>query len=239
MSADCETWPQRAVTHKACDCIRWLALLVIVALIACSPKPQATVADADTPGRVAATRAPPTVTVPAPTPAACALTPVIAPTRPAETPGYVQLDPNTGLHMTGDPVEIDLADYRLEVTGNVDRPLSLTYNDLRCMSRIEGSPVLICPGFFEDTATWAGVPLADVLELAGLQTDAGGLRLIGADGYSALVTIEMATSGKSYLAYEWEGEPLPILHGFPVRAVFPDHGGSVWVKWLVRIDVIG
>jgi DMSO/TMAO reductase YedYZ molybdopterin-dependent catalytic subunit len=98
---------------------------------------------------------------------------------------------------------------------------------------------LVCPGFFEDLATWAGVPLADVLELAGPQEDAGGLRLVGADGYSALVTMDMATSGQSFLAYEWEGEPLPVLHGYPLRAVFPDHSGSMWVKWLVRIDVIG
>jgi DMSO/TMAO reductase YedYZ molybdopterin-dependent catalytic subunit len=167
------------------------------------------------------------------------LEPVVAPTRPAETPGYVQLDETTGLHMTGEVVEIDAADYRLEVTGNVDRPLSLTYDDLRCMQKIERRPPLVCPGFFEDLATWAGVPLADVLELAGPQEDAGGLRLVGADGYSALVTMDMATSGQSFLAYEWEGEPLPILHGYPVRAVFPDHGGSMWVKWLVRIDVIG
>jgi DMSO/TMAO reductase YedYZ molybdopterin-dependent catalytic subunit len=107
------------------------------------------------------------------------------------------------------------------------------------VSKIERRPELVCSGFFGDLATWAGVPLVEILDLAGIPPGAAGLRLVGADGYSALATIEMATSGKSILAYEWEGEPLPILHGFPVRAVFPDSAGSSWVKWLVRIEVIG
>jgi len=65
------------------------------------------------------------------------------------------------------------------------------------------------------------------------------LRLVGADGYAAIATLEMVTSGKAFSAYEWEGEPLPILHGFPVRAVFPEPAGNVWVKWLTRIEVLG
>ncbi len=125
------------------------------------------------------------------------------------------------------------------MTGKVDRPLSLTYDDLRCMRKVELRCTLVCPGFFEDEATWAGVPLADVLELAGVQENAAGLRLVGADGYATLATMDMATSSDSFLAYEWEGEPLPILHGFPVRAVFPEHSGSSWVKWLVKIEVFG
>ena len=139
--------------------------------------------------------------------------------------------------MTGTPQEIDLASYRLKVTGNVDHPLSLTYNDLRCMPRIQTSDVLICPGYFEDEATWAGASLEYVLNLAGIQAEAKGLSLAGADGYSAFVTMQQARSGNNYLAYEWQGEPIPILHGFPVRAVFPSLQGNKWVKWLVEIKV--
>ena len=47
--------------------------------------------------------------------------------------------------------------------------------------------------------------------------------------------MDMATSLGAFLAYEWAGEPLPVVHGFPVRAVFPESGGSFWVKWLVEI----
>jgi DMSO/TMAO reductase YedYZ molybdopterin-dependent catalytic subunit len=174
---------------------------------------------------------------PTPKPASCVLSPVIVPTRPATTPGYAQLDPSTGLHMTGTPQEIDLASYRLKVTGKVDQPLSLTHDDLRCMPKIQTSDVLICPGYFEDEANWAGVPLTYVLDLAGVQAGASSLTLVGADEYSAFVTLQQARTGNNYLAYEWEGKPIPILHGFPVRAVFPSLQGNKWVKWLIEIRV--
>jgi DMSO/TMAO reductase YedYZ molybdopterin-dependent catalytic subunit len=172
------------------------------------------------------------------TPTPCDLEPIVVPTRPAEVPGYTELDPATGLHMTGHVPTLDFDSYRLVVTGTVETPLSLTYDDLRCMPKIELECTLVCPGFFQDEAIWAGAPLAQILEMAGAPRDAAGLRLMSADGYGVLATAEMGWAENSFLAYEWEGEPLPILHGFPVRAVFPDSSGNFWVKWLVRIEVL-
>jgi len=139
--------------------------------------------------------------------------------------------------MTGTPKEIDLASYRLKVTGRVDRPLSLSFDDLRCMQKVTATCTLICPGFFEDHGTWAGVPITDVLKLAGLHADAVFIRLKGADDYSAEISLSALQSGDNFLAYEWEGELLPILHGFPVRAVFSEQEGNRWVKWLLEIEV--
>jgi sulfane dehydrogenase subunit SoxC len=156
---------------------------------------------------------------------------------PADRPGYAQLDPSTGLHVTGGAEEADPASYRLEVTGEVGSPLSLAYDDLRCMPRTEARPLLVCPGFFEDEANWAGVPLAHILDLAEVEDTATQVRLIGADGYEASVSLEQARADDAFLAYEWEGEPLSILHGFPVRAVFPGLQGNKWVKWVVKIEV--
>ena len=119
----------------------------------------------------------------------------------------------------------------------MSKPLSLTYDELRCMPRTEARPKLVCPGFFEDTATWAGTPLTFVLQLAKVQRDATGVRLIGADHYSASMSLEVAGSGENFLAYEWEGKALPRLHGFPVRAIFPGSEGNRWVKWLTKIEV--
>jgi DMSO/TMAO reductase YedYZ molybdopterin-dependent catalytic subunit len=156
---------------------------------------------------------------------------------PAEIPGYTQLDVTTNLHVTGQYQTIDLADYRLRVTGKVDHPLSLTYDDLRCLPKIEARSTLICKGYFEDVATWAGAPLAYLLDLAGVRAGASSLDLKGADGYSAFVTLEEAFRPDNFIAYEWEGQPLPILHGFPARAVFPSLLGNKWVKWLLEIEV--
>jgi DMSO/TMAO reductase YedYZ molybdopterin-dependent catalytic subunit len=173
-----------------------------------------------------------------PSPTLCVLTPVVIPTPPAEIPGYTELDPSTGLHVTGKAPEIGFDTYRLQVTGKVDNPLSLTYDDLRCMPKMEERCTLTCPGFFDDEATWAGASLTHVLDLAGVQAEATGIKLFSADGYSTLVFMGSVRTDDNFLAYEWEGEPLPILHGFPVRAVFPALSGSSWAKWLIEIEVL-
>ena len=171
------------------------------------------------------------------TPTSCVLEPISVPTPPAEIPPYTELDETTGLHVTGSIPDIDFETYRLEVVGKVGNPLSLSYDDLRCMPKLETHCILVCPGFFQDEATWAGVPLSEILDRAQVQEDATGLRLVGADGYRSYVPIEEAHAEEAILAYEWEGEPLPILHGFPVRAVFPELNGDRWVKWLIAIEV--
>ncbi len=169
--------------------------------------------------------------------ASCVLTPLVMPPTPAKLPAYTELDPTTGLHVTGTMKEIDVKQYRLEVVGKVSHQLSLTYDELRCMPRTQARPTLICPGFFADVATWAGTPLKYIVDLAGPQAGATGVRLIAADGYSASYSLPDATAPRNFLAYEWEGKALPRLHGFPVRAVFPGLEGNQWVKWVVKIEV--
>ena len=162
---------------------------------------------------------------------------MVVPTRPAKIPRTNELDVTTGLHMTGDVQQLDLATYRLKVSGKVDHPLSLTLDELRCLPKVTAAPALVCGDFFTDVATWSGAPIEEVLKLAGVQSGATSVVLDGADGYSTSVPLEEALKPQNFLAYEWEGQPVPILHGFPLRAVFPDLGGSAWVKWLVGIEV--
>jgi DMSO/TMAO reductase YedYZ molybdopterin-dependent catalytic subunit len=170
-------------------------------------------------------------------PGTCALAPLVVPPTPAKIPGYAELDPSTGLHVTGSMKEIDITHYRLEVAGKVSHPLSLTLDELRCMPRVQARPTLICPGFFTDVATWAGTPLEYIVDLADPQKGATGVRLTGADNYSVSRSLSDATAPKNFLAYEWEGKALPRLHGFPVRAIFPGLEGNQWVKWVVKIEV--
>lgn len=203
-----------------------VVLVLSVISAACTPRP---VADA-TPL--------PTATATGDVAAAtCVLTPIVVPTAPAEVPGYAQLDESSGLHVTGKLQVVDLPSYRLKVTGKVDRPLELTYDDLRCMPKKSVRCTLVCPGFFEDTGTWGGASLRQVLDQAGIQQGATTLKLVSADGYSTNVPVTAALADDSLLAYEWEGEPVPVLHGFPVRAVFPALDGNTWAKWLVEIEV--
>ena len=167
----------------------------------------------------------------------CGLEPITVPSLPETIPAYGEIDPASGLHMTGEAQVIDFPAYRLKVSGLVDNPLSLTYDQLRCLPKITDDPILNCPGFFTDEATWAGASLAAILQLAQPQAEASKIRLISADGYGAEMKLERARGEWNFLAYELNGETLPVLQGFPVRAVFPGVGGSEWVKWLVEIEV--
>lgn len=165
------------------------------------------------------------------------LEPIVVPTLPEVITGYTDVDPATGLHVTGTAQVIDLAGYRLEVNGKVDRELSLSYDELRRLPKVIASPLLNCPGFFTDSTTWSGVPIKMVLDLAGVQSDAQRIVMRAADEYSYPLPMDEALDPANFLAYEWMGQPLPVLHGFPVRAVIPSRDGSVWVKWLVEITV--
>jgi len=165
------------------------------------------------------------------------LKPVVQPTLPSELPGYLEIDPATGLTMTGTPVEVDIDSYRLEVSGKVDNELSLTYEEIRLLPKMTASPLLECPGYFVDQATWSGVPLTVILDTAGVHSDAYRLVMRAADGYSARIELDVALAPDNFLAYELDGETLPALHGFPLRAILPERAGGEWVKWLVEIVV--
>ncbi len=211
--------------------------LAVLAGCASAPVRLASASSATPLPTATATAAPTGASTAAPLPTQCALAPIVAPTLPAVIPGYTELDTATNLHMTGDYQVLDLASYRLAITGKVDHPLTLSYDELRCMPKVTRQPVLDCPGYFTDVANWSGVPLDYLLKLAGVQKASHSLDLVSADGYYATVSLEDVSLSQPFLAYEWEGQPLPILHGFPVRAVFPGLSGGKWVKWLVKIEV--
>jgi DMSO/TMAO reductase YedYZ molybdopterin-dependent catalytic subunit len=216
-------------------CCALVLLIASLSLGACAAGVEPMVTYASTPTPTATRRAIPTVTPSSIIPS-CVLTPMVAPTM-APDPGRNMLDKTTDLHMTGSPVVIDLASYRLKVTGLVDHPLSLSLDALRCMPKVTATPTLVCPGFFQDTATWSGVTIKYILELAGIQSEAYVIIMVAADQYEHRMDIQTALDEENFLAYEWEGQPLPILHGFPLRAVIPSMPGEYSVKWLLEISV--
>lgn len=167
----------------------------------------------------------------------CGLPPITIPTLPDEIPGYAQLDKTTGLHVTGKPIKIDFSSYRLSVTGLVENPISFTYDELRCLPKVTTAPNLACRGFFDDVANKSGALIYDILQQAKPLAEATRVIMISADGYQADISLGVAMDQESFLAYELEGQPLPILHGFPLRAVIPSREGLYWVKWLVELKV--
>lgn len=149
------------------------------------------------------------------------------------------LTPVDKLGLTGTPIEVDIETYRLVVDGLVERPLSLSYDQLLAYPAVSQVLKLDCPGFFVDYAEWTGPLVRTLLEEAGVKPEATAVEFSeGGDyPYSKTLTLEQALRDDTLLAYRVNGVTLPVEHGFPVRLAVGSQLGSYWVKWLFRIEV--
>lgn len=139
---------------------------------------------------------------------------------------------------------IELETWRLGVTGMVDRPFELSFDDLLALPQVESDITLACVsngvgGDLVGNARWQGVRLSDLLERAGVQ--AGADQIVGrsVDGWTGGFPTEVALDGREPLvAVAMNGEPLPRDHGFPARLVVPGLFGYVSAtKWLSEIEL--
>jgi len=152
-------------------------------------------------------------------------------------------------------------EWRLSIGGEVERPLQLTLNDIKRMRQTTLVVTLECAGngraFFRPpvagvqwqkgavgTARWTGVRLLDVLREVGIKTGARHVWFDGADSgpgrapdFIRNLPIDKAMHPDTLLACEMNGEPLPLPHGLPLRAIVPGWEGAYSVKWLTEIRV--
>lgn len=167
-------------------------------------------------------------------------------------------------HLADIPLDIDPETYRIEVNGLVDKPLSLSLDDLKSIhDPVEIVAAHQCSGnsrgFFEPrmaggqsangamgNARWKGVPLKAVLDKAGVKAGAVQVSFGGLDGpalpetpdFAKALDVDHARDGEVMIAYGMNGEDLPWLNGFPVRLVVPGWYGTYWVKHLNEITVL-
>ena len=167
-------------------------------------------------------------------------------------------------HLAGIPTSIDTDRFRVEVKGQVNTPLSLSLHDLKKQfERVELVAVIQCSGngrgYFQPrvpggqsgngtmgNARWKGVRLRDILNKAGVAADAKQVSFRGLDkpvldttpAFGKALDIDHAMDGEVMVAYEMNGEDLPMLNGFPLRLVVPGCYGTYWVKQLHEITVL-
>ncbi|MDP9354341.1 MAG: molybdopterin-dependent oxidoreductase, partial [Chloroflexota bacterium] len=147
--------------------------------------------------------------------------------------------------------------WRLRIGGLVERELILSLTDLQVMPGRTLTAFLECSGnsrsrfvptaegtpWQDDAvgnATWSGVSLPTVLDLAGLRDEAVEIVSQGGDftGMQRGLPLPVARDPDTLLAWEMNGEPLPLPHGGPVRLLVPGWGGIASTKWLVGLEVI-
>lgn len=157
---------------------------------------------------------------------------------------------------------VDIGQWRLTVDGEVASSLTLTMDDLRRMPSVELVSVLECAGngrgFYEPSmpglqwengavgnGRWRGVRLVDVLKRAGLKPSSSEVLFNGADApigtmpdFQRSIPIAKALHPATLLAYEINGETLPLEHGFPLRVVVPGWAGDSWIKWVTSVTVL-
>jgi DMSO/TMAO reductase YedYZ molybdopterin-dependent catalytic subunit len=161
------------------------------------------------------------------------------------------------------PTTVDVDKFRLAVHGHVDRALSLSLSDIMSLPQVEMAAVNQCSGnsrgFFQPrvaggewangamgNARWTGVRLKDVLDRAGVKIGAVQARFNGMDQpvlpdapkFMKSLAIDHAGDGEVMIAYAMNGEPLPLLNGFPLRLVVPGWYSTYWLKMLNDIEVL-
>ena len=140
--------------------------------------------------------------------------------------------------------QVDPADWRLRITGMVDNPLELTFDDILGMELSDHVITLACVsnpvgGDLVDNAVWTGVPLAGLLERAGAQRAANQVVGRSVDDFTAGFPTGVVHDGRNaILAVGMNDELLPTRHGFPARLVVAGLYGYVSaVKWLDEIHL--
>src|SRR5437868_6103728 len=109
--------------------------------------------------------------------------------------------------------------YKLQVTGLVDHPLTLTYAEITAMPRTRIVRDFQCvTGWRVPDVRWTGVQLSELLDRAGVKPEATALRFHSFDGkYTESLTLAQARRPDVLVAYQLDAEPLSSLHGGPAR----------------------
>ena len=141
---------------------------------------------------------------------------------------------------------VDIQAWALSIEGRVDNPYSISYFDLLDMPLIEKDVTLSCVsnevgGDLVGNARWLGVPLADILDRAGVRDEAEQLVGRSVDDFTVGFPVEAVYDGRDALiAVGMNGEPLPMEHGFPARLVVAGLYGYVSAtKWISSLELTG
>ncbi len=139
---------------------------------------------------------------------------------------------------------VDAQGWSLSVGGMVDRPMRLSLSDLRALAGASEYVTMECisnnvGGDLMSTGSFAGVRLRDLLAMAGPKPQGTWVAFTARDGYTESLPLSLVHGAPEIIvAYDLDGAPLPVGHGFPARMVIPGHYGMKGPKWLDSINLV-
>jgi len=159
-------------------------------------------------------------------------------------PEYTPLERHYRIDINTTPPKIDGMMWRLKIGGLVEKPLSMTLDDIRRYDPLHQFVTLSCisnpvGGDLIGTTRWTGVSLKSLLPDLGLKSSATHLKISSADGFWETLPLDtIMADERVMLAYAWDGVPLLEDHGFPLRVYIPDVHGMKQPKWIESIEAM-
>jgi DMSO/TMAO reductase YedYZ molybdopterin-dependent catalytic subunit len=135
------------------------------------------------------------------------------------------------------PQTVSLDTYHLKISGLVDNPLALTYDQVLTQAHFSKVVTLHCVEGWDVTILWEGVLIEDLLKEAQAKDSAKIAIFHAADGYTSSLTLEFIRQNKILLAYKMNGVTIPTERGFPFMVVAESKWGYKWVKWVTEIEL--
>jgi DMSO/TMAO reductase YedYZ molybdopterin-dependent catalytic subunit len=135
------------------------------------------------------------------------------------------------------PQHVSLDDYTLEVTGLVEKPLSLTYEEVLDHDQYSKVVTLYCVEGWDAKILWEGVLIRDLIDQAGAKSEANTVIFHAEDGYTSSLPLGFVRENDILLAHKMNGVTLPPERGFPFQVVAESKWGYKWVKWVTQIEL--
>lgn len=135
------------------------------------------------------------------------------------------------------PQHVDINTYKLEITGLVDNPQSLTYDEVKALPSYKKVVTLNCVEGWSAKILWEGVNISDLIGRAGAQSGANTVIFHAYDGYTSSLSLDYIINNDILLAYNMNEAPLLPERGFPFQVVAEDKWGYKWVKWVTKIEL--
>ncbi len=151
----------------------------------------------------------------------------------------IRLDPSVGPRDNSIKglQNVDIATYRLNVTGQINKPTTLSYDEVLALPSYERLIILHCVEGWDATVLWKGVRLKDVIDLAGAETSADTVIFHCVDGYTTSMPLQSILDKDMLLAYSSNGIDLPPSLGYPFIVVAEDKLGYKWARWVTEIEL--